>query len=440
MTTHSRLSPSSRHRWAACPGSVREEAKYPEQPSGPAAIDGTHSHTLLEFCIRGKLLDPMTMVGQTMSDHDGSFVVDHDRAERVKVAIDYIRSRVELLKADGIEVSLYAEEKVDPKAFFERDDMAGTLDCRIETPDLVEIIDYKDGMAEVPVRDNPQLEMYAFGVLAEEPVEKKPTRETVFTIIQPKLRLKGLNPIQSVTVLTLDLLRKTDTVRAEAAATDQPDAPLIPGDSQCKYCRAKGSCSALARKVMEASGVMFPAITAPASPLDLVEQSASKDPATMDEGQLRQILEAAPLLRQFLDSVNEEALRRMKAGIRVPGFKVVNGRGSRAWNCSDEEMEKKLVQMGIPKGEVYVKKLLSPAQAEKVYWTKRDGTKMQLSKRQIERMDKEYVSHLSGSLTVVPESDSRKEVTFSAAELFTAVPAEVPAVLEDSLPSWLTTN
>ena len=46
MTTHSKLSPSARSRWGACPGSVREEAKYPKQPSGAAAIDGTHSHTL----------------------------------------------------------------------------------------------------------------------------------------------------------------------------------------------------------------------------------------------------------------------------------------------------------------------------------------------------------------------------------------------------------
>mgnify|MGYP000243372453 CR=1 FL=1 len=53
MSTHAKLSPSSAYRWLACPGSVREEAKYPEPPSGPGAIDGTHSHTLLEHCIKG---------------------------------------------------------------------------------------------------------------------------------------------------------------------------------------------------------------------------------------------------------------------------------------------------------------------------------------------------------------------------------------------------
>lgn len=76
-----------------CPGSVREEAKYPDN-SGPAAIDGTHSHTLLEHCIKGNLGDPTAMVGVRLKDHEGEFVIDAARAQRVKVAIDYIRQQI----------------------------------------------------------------------------------------------------------------------------------------------------------------------------------------------------------------------------------------------------------------------------------------------------------------------------------------------------------
>ena len=50
--THSRLSPSSAARWMVCHGSVREEAKFPEPPSGEAAVAGTHTHTLLEYCLK----------------------------------------------------------------------------------------------------------------------------------------------------------------------------------------------------------------------------------------------------------------------------------------------------------------------------------------------------------------------------------------------------
>ena len=47
MSDHATLSPSKRHRWAACPGSVREERAYPEDRSGPAAIDGTHKYDVV---------------------------------------------------------------------------------------------------------------------------------------------------------------------------------------------------------------------------------------------------------------------------------------------------------------------------------------------------------------------------------------------------------
>lgn len=104
MTTHATLSPSARVRWSKCPGSVREVKNYPEQRSGAAAIDGTHSHTLLEKClttIPGVILNPLDFVGQTLTDHDGEFVVDRARAERVKIATGYISERMAVMGASN---------------------------------------------------------------------------------------------------------------------------------------------------------------------------------------------------------------------------------------------------------------------------------------------------------------------------------------------------
>ena len=216
------------------------------------------------------------------------------------------------------------------------------------------------------------------------------------------------------------------------AATDAPDAPLVPGDSQCKFCRAKGSCSALANNVMKEVGIMFqPVVT---ETLDVAQQSADKDPATMDDAQIRQIMEAAPLMRQLLEAVEKEALRRLESGGSIPGLKLVNGRGSRAWALPEDQMAEKLVKMGIPKSAVYETKLVTPAKAEKLTWEKKDGTKVTLTERQLKRMDQEYVSKLAGKLTVVPESDGRPAVIMNAAPLFSAVEA-APAA--ESLPSWL---
>ncbi len=170
------------------------------------------------------------------------------------------------------------------------------------------------------------------------------------------------------------------------------------------------------------------------NPLDVAQQSADKDPATMSDDQIRQIMEAAPLMRQLLEAVEKEAQRRLEAGTPIPGLKLVNGRGSRAWSLPEEEMAEKLVKMGIPKSSIYVTKLVSPAQAEKLVWEKRDGTKVQLTERQLKRMDQEYVVKLAGKLTVAPESDSRPAVITNAAPMFSAIEA-APAA--ESLPSWL---
>ena len=436
MTTHAKLSPSKRHRWALCPGSVREEAKFPEERSNPAAIDGTHSHTLLEFCIRNGMIDPTTKVGDHLQDDDGTFWVDADRAIRVKVAIDYIKKRIiELGKAGVI-----PETRVDPKWFTGRDDLSGTVDVQIVGSDelkILEIIDYKDGMSPVEAENNLQLEQYAIGKLAECKLpmnmpEMYPWREVRMTIIQPKLALRGLNPIVTWIVPVSYLLDRADELFHEALATDAVNAPLVPGESQCKYCRAKGSCSALASNVMKEVGIMFqPTVT---QTFDIAQQSADKDPATMDDDQLRQIMEAAPLMRQLLEGVEKEALRRLQSGQSIAGLKLVNGRGSRAWNLPEDQIAEKLVKMGIPKSAIYETKLVSPAKAEKLTWEKRDGSKVTLSELQLKRLEQEYVSKLAGKPTVVSESDSRPAIVTNAAPLFSAV--EVASAAE-SLPSWL---
>lgn len=424
MSTHANLSPSKRHRWGLCPGSIREEAKYPDDRSGPAAIDGTHTHTMLEFCLSGPW-EPEELVGQTMQDDDGKFLIDAERAERVRIAVDYVKQRV----AEQPGCKIIAEQRVNPNRLIARDDMSGTVDIQIHGTDVLEIVDYKDGMGAVQAEGNAQLELYAVGALADVG-EPYPWKRVRMTIIQPKMALRGQPAITSHEVDISEILAIVDRLVIEGAAVDAPDAPLVPGESQCKFCKAKGSCAALASNVMKEIGIMFQ----PVMSLDVAQQSADKDPSTMDDGQILSIMEAAPLMRQLLEGVEKEALRRLQSGQAITGLKLVNGRGSRAWALQDDEMAEKLVKMGIPKGSVYETKLVSPAKAEKLTWEKRDGTKVQLTERQLKRMEQEYVVKMAGKLAVATESDSRPAVVMNAAPLFSAVEA-APAA--DTLPSWL---
>ena len=425
MSTHATLSPSKRQRWAACPGSVREEAAYPDERSGAAAIDGTHSHTLLEHCVKAGAADPLPMVGIKMKDDDGEFVVDAERAQRVKVAIDYIKHR----HAESLGIAqLIAEQRVDPQWLLSRDDLSGTVDVQIHDVlhGVLEIIDYKDGMNDAWDSAILQMEQYAVGALAGFKIAKPgryPFQTVRMTVIQPKLTLRGGQAIRSVDYPVDKVVDEVArTIVIEAAATDRPDAPLVPGEKQCRYCRAKGGCAALSTKALQVVDTV-----------DITASAAEKDPTKMTDEQIVQIMEAAPLLRQMLEGVEKEAQTRMERGADIPGLKMVNGKGHRAWKLSEDEMAERLRKMGIPKESVYKTTLVSPAQAEKLRWKKRDGTDVQLTERQLKTLENEYMVKTVGKPVVALAADSRTAITTNAAPLFSAVQSEVPV----ELPAWL---
>jgi hypothetical protein len=362
------------------------------------------------------------MIGIKMADHDGEFQVDEGRAARVKVAINYIAEQ----SLGGL-VPVLAEQRVDPAWLLSRADLGGTVDVQIRGTDVWEIIDYKDGMADAWDSAILQMEQYAVGALAglKIPVNLSyPMRTVRLTVIQPKLGLKGLPVVRSQDYTVeriLDEVAKTIVIQAHA--TDNPNAPLVPGEKQCKYCKHKGSCTALAGQALSVI-----------DSTDLSVSAADKDPTKMSDDQIVRILEAAPLMRQLIDGVEKEAQTRLENGATIPGLKLVLGKGARSWKLPEEQMAERLVKMGIPKGEVYETKLVSPAKAEKLKWKKRDGTEVQLTQRQLATMEQEYVVKTTGKPTLTLASDSRPAVTVNAAPLFSAVqPPEAPV----ELPAWL---
>jgi hypothetical protein len=323
---------------------------------------------------------------------------------------------------------VYTEQKVSPKSLLGRADLDGTVDITIVGPRAVEVIDYKDGMNATDAKD--QLEQYAVGIMAQ--MHEKgltiPDR-WILTVVQPKLRVKGMKGIISREITLADLASIGETIRNQAAATDAVDAPLVPGEAQCKYCAHSGACSARATDALAAAGVVF-------SNLDAAKQSADKEPTTMSDQQLREIIEAAPMLRQMIEGAEAEALRRMEAGTVIEGIKVVRGRGSRGWSVSDEqEMADKLKKFGLPKDVIWETKLISVAKAEKATWTKKSGgeeVKVQLTDRQLKTLKTEYTKTTEGKLTVTTSADPRPAVTLSVAPMFASV---LPVEIE--LPSFL---
>jgi hypothetical protein len=406
MTAHALKSPSKAPRWRKCAASVREEMKYPEEKSGPAAIDGTHTHTLLETCIASPIFRPADFIGQELTDHEGAFTVDAARAERVAFALDVIRQNT------TPSAKVFSERKVDPVTLLGVPGLGGTVDITILGDDMIGIFDYKDGMGVIEA-DSEQPEQYGFGVIAELPTSEREKYKTVrLGIIQPKLREKGMRGFAYVDIPMDEFMARAPKLIEDAKAADAPDAPYNPGESQCKYCRARGSCSALAQSAMQSMGVAFQA-------LDVAQQAADKDPATMTDEQIRELIEAKPLILTLIENVEKEAMRRFEQGHGIAGLKVVRGRGTRAWAEDAEKTAAALKRMGLPKDVIWKTELISPAQAEKVVWKNRAGVEKTLSDKQVKVLQSEYIKKSDGKLTIAGEADDRPAVTMeNAASMF----------------------
>lgn len=435
---HARLSPSSAERWFNCPGSVRECAKYPESRSSDAAIDGTHTHTVLEHLLLNPNVEPLSLVGDSMSDHDGEFTIDKARIDRVIIALDYINDRLVETGAHD----LRPERKVNAGLLIGRDDIKGTADVQLLSSDTLEIMDYKDGMGIVDPVENKQMSIYAIGAMVmHKSAVGYPFSKVRLTIIQPKLVVKGFEPVRYWETTVDDLLKFAEEMKLRAEETDKPDAPLVPGDSQCKWCEHKGACSAYINRNMEGVSLMFE---------DVAKQAADKEPTELSDGQIREIVESAPSVRQMLEAVEKEALRRIESGHNVDGLKVVRTAGRRSWSYSEEEMADKLKRMSIPKSAMYVTKLVSPAQVEKLSWEKKKGDDVivkKLSPRQLKTLQTEYVRKSSGGMKVVPESENGDAVVFDVSPMFNEInvpggmvaePNQLGSIdIKSDIPDWM---
>jgi len=177
-------------------------------------------------------------------------------------------------------------------------------------------------------------------------------------------------------------------------ATLEPDAPLVPGEVQCRWCRAKNNCSALLKLTYDTVAKEFDDMT-----FDV------KDTEGLSVDELAKVMERKALIISFLNAAENRAVEMEMNGVDVPGFKVVEGRSLRSW--SDEEVVKSTLDlMQYKTEEIYTMKLISPAQAEKLVGKKKFGELNEL------------VVKPPGKPTLVPDSDKRKAINENVEDMF----------------------
>jgi hypothetical protein len=173
-----------------------------------------------------------------------------------------------------------------------------------------------------------------------------------------------------------------------------------PGPKQCRWCPHKANCVALANYVHESVYEDFEDVTT-AEP----GNTKLKDPTGFPAEVLAAMLERVDVIVDFAKLVQAEALKRLEAGLALPGFKLVRGRkGARQWSNADEA-EAALKRARLKADEMYNRTLISPAQAEKLLKAKpRTWNKVQA-----------LITQKDGALHVAPESDKRPAVTTAEA-------------------------
>lgn len=205
---HARLSASSAHRWMQCPASVRLSDGLPRESSAYAEL-GTMAHSIASFCFKQGIRAEQIV---------------HEYPDAIQMYLDFIG------KGGGVDVD------VTPGLIKLDGCLGGELDHMEIRGNTLHVTDFKFGTGvTVEVKDNKQLKIYALGSLLM--TEGNTVQEVKINVVQPRLTGKK-DRIKSDTMSALDLLDFAGEVKQAAEATRKPDAPVVPGVEQCRWCPA----------------------------------------------------------------------------------------------------------------------------------------------------------------------------------------------------------
>ena len=372
---HAKLSPSGAHRWMRCAGSPALEAAFPDESSVYAA-EGTVAHLLASDELEGKQT-ARERIGSRATVDGFDFTVD-------KVMVEHVEDYVKLVREYAQGGILLVEQRVPIGHLTGEDGATGTSDAVIVHADekRLTIIDLKYGMGvRVMAESNEQAMMYALGAL-ERYEQLADFTEVCMVIHQPRL-----NSVSEHWIEVADLYQFADRVGDSADATRRTDAPLTPGEKQCKFCKAKSSCPALQAIVDETAD----------------EEATADDFADLGDNALTVAMGRVELIEQWCKSVRAEVERRLTKGVAVPGYKLVEGRkGNRAWSDAKDAQER--LSAVLKRDEMYEEKFISPATAEKLLKKDPEGLAML----------EELTHRPEGKLSVAPATDKRPEKASTA--------------------------
>jgi len=365
---HATWSASATERNWNCPGALALTMDLPDDTS-EAADWGTCCHQIAEACLReGR--DAAEWIGQTVKGKKHSFECDDEMAETTQVYVDFCRNL-----GKGSHWS-EAEQRFSLASLKPPFDAGGTADfvAHNAAKKSIDVVDLKGGRGvAVDATENKQLRTYALGAMLANPGLKVDT--ITVTIVQPRAPHPA-GRIRSETFHVADLVEWTGDLlaameRSKKALVERGSLMgteagwaatyLKPGPWCDKtFCKARGFCPALQQAAYDAAGVWFD---------DLDQPRLANAPDAMSPEALAQALDAADMIEGWVNAVRAYAHTQAEMGVTIPAYMLVERIGRRRWKdeAGAEAKLKALVD------EPYTKKLVSPAQAEKLLGKKRAG-------------------------------------------------------------------
>lgn len=381
MAAHALLSASSSHRWLHCTGAPRLEATF-EDTTSVYAKEGTLAHELCELKLKS-YTTPMAKGAYTraLNKLKKNELWHDEMDETTEVYLDYVKS---VLLSYKISPAVIIEKRVDfsvyvPEGF-------GTADCLILAGDTLHVIDYKHGKGVVVDADhNPQMMLYALGAMHDYSLLYS-FKTIKMAIVQPRV-----NNISEFELSAEELKEWGETVvKPKAQEAYSEDGHTFEAGEWCGFCRAKKQCKARC----EANAALHSA--------------TQQDPRLISYEELGRYLSVGQDLESWFKDLKEYALSESLKGENVPGWKAVEGRGSRSFVDGDVAI-KTLIDAGIDESILYERKVLTLAQIEKT-----------LGKTEFNTLVGEQVIKNPGKPTLVVDTDKRPRITNqpTAAQVF----------------------
>ena len=399
---HAKYPPSSAKRWCNCSASVKM-SEGEDSPPNQYTAEGSLAHIICEITLVENVITPANieeLVGDT-------YMIDGFEIEVTEEMIEAVGLYAETIVADAKEAGLNNTHvgtliKVEQRINIVGE-CWGTSDCNMAVPFTKLIVyDFKYGAGvPVDVQDNYQMKCYAVGALNEYEADggNSMMDAVELVVIQPRARHKDGEVRRWETTREKILNFKVDIECAIALCKSKN--PKFKSGDWCRWCPAKHKCAHMFEETQDIAKAAF----------DVVNDGSETLTAMTDEQMLR-VLDNAETIKGFLKAVEAHAQARLETGGTIGDYKLVRGRATRKW-IKFAQVERSL-KGKLSADELYIKKIVSPAQLEKILKT--DGVCKSA------KAAKEYIANWVdpgiGKLSIAPGHDKREQVLLNAGEYF----------------------